>query len=203
MKRALILVDIQNDFLPEGALAVPEGDKVIDIANTVGKKFDLVIKTQDWHPAKHKSFAKNHNLEIGTIIDLNGLQQFLWPVHCVQGSKGADFSEQLASFENEFIFQKGGDIEVDSYSGFFDNGKRNSTGLGAFLKQQKIKALFVMGLATDYCVKYTVLDALELGFQTHLILDGCRGVNINNGDVESSIKTMQSAGVILVQSSEI
>lgn len=203
MKRALILVDIQNDFLPGGALAVPDGDKVIEIANKLGKAFDLVIKTQDWHPANHKSFAKNHDLEIGTIIDLNGLSQFLWPVHCVQGSKGAEFSDALDSFKNEVIFQKGGDIEVDSYSGFFDNGKRNATGLGDFLKEKNIEEVFVMGLATDYCVKFTTLDALDLGFKTHLIIDGCRGVNIAPGDVDTAVNNMQNAGAILVQSSEM
>lgn len=203
MKRALILVDIQNDFLPGGALAVPDGDKVIEIANKLGKAFDLVIKTQDWHPANHKSFAKNHDLEIGTIVDLNGLSQFLWPVHCVQGSKGAEFSDALDSFENEVIFQKGGDIEVDSYSGFFDNGKRNATGLGDFLKEKNIEEVFVMGLATDYCVKFTTLDALDLGFKTHLIIDGCRGVNISLGDVDTAVNNMQNAGAILVQSSEM
>ena len=203
MKRALILVDIQNDFLPGGALAVPDGDKVIEIANKLGKAFDLVIKTQDWHPANHKSFAKNHDLEIGTIIDLNGLSQFLWPVHCVQGSKGAEFSDALDSFKNEVIFQKGGDIEVDSYSGFFDNGKRNATGLGDFLKEKNIEEVFVMGLATDYCVKFTTLDALDLGFKTHLIIDGCRGVNITPGDVDTAVNNMQNAGAILVQSSEM
>ena len=203
MKRALILVDIQNDFLPGGALAVRDGDKVIEIASQVGKAFDLVIKTQDWHPANHKSFAKNHDLEVGTVIDLNGLPQFLWTVHCVQESKGSQFPATLPVFENEFVFQKGGDIEVDSYSGFFDNGKKNSTGLGDFLREKKIDELFVMGLATDYCVKFTVLDALELGFKTHLIVDGCRGVNVNPGDVDEAINSMQEKGAILVQSSEI
>ncbi len=203
MNATLILVDLQNDFLPGGALAVPEGEDVIDIANALSARFDLIVKTQDWHPSNHKSFASNHALDVGTIIDLNGLTQFLWPDHCVQQSFGAQFSADLVDVENTVVFQKGENPETDSYSAFFDNGHRSDTGLGDFLKTRKTDVLYVMGLATDYCVKFTVLDALKLGFKTYLVVDGCRGVDVNPGDVESALQEMEDAGAILILSHEI
>ena len=203
MNATLILVDLQNYFLPGGALAVSEGEDVIDIANALSPRFDLIVKTQDWHPSNHKSFASNHGLDIGTIIELNGLSQFLWPDHCIQHSFGAQFSGKLVDHENSIVFRKGEDPETDSYSAFFDNGHRNDTGLGDFLKKRKSEALYIMGLATDYCVKFTVLDALKLGFKTYLIVDGCRGVDVNPGDVESALQEMEDAGAILILSHEI
>lgn len=202
--KALILVDIQNDFCPGGALAVEEGDQVVPIANALMPKFDLVVATQDWHPANHGSFAANHPWrKPGQVIDLNGLPQVLWPIHCVQESFGAEFVQDLETEAIDKIFVKGTDPEIDSYSGFYDNGHRKATGLGAFLKAQAVEEVYVMGLATDYCVKFTALDALELGFQTKLIIDGCRGVNLEPGDVDKAIKEMEEKGVKLLHSDSI
>ena len=202
--RALILVDIQNDFLPGGALAVPKGDQVIAIANKLSPRFELVVATQDWHPADHASFAANHpGKKVGDVIDLNGLRQILWPVHCVQGTRGAAFAPGLDVSRVRRVFQKGTDRTIDSYSGFFDNGHRKSTGLADYLREQRVDEVFVMGLATDYCVKFTALDALQrAGLKTTLIEDGSRGVNLRPGDSGAAVKEMQKAGVRVVQSDD-
>jgi len=204
MDTALILVDLQNDFLPGGALAVPHGDDVIPIANTLMPKFKLVIATQDWHPTDHRSFASQHpGHKIGDVVDLNGLAQVLWPDHCVQGSDGAALAPGLNTDSLECVFQKGVDREIDSYSGFFDNGHRRSTGLGEYLQHRKIRSVYVLGLATDYCVKATALDAVQLGFQTFLVEDACRGVELNAGDVQRALQEMQRSGVVRVMSLQI
>jgi len=198
---ALILVDIQYDFLPGGALATQHGDDIIPRVNELTGHFDLTIATQDWHPADHKSFAANHpGSEEGDVIDLNGLDQILWPVHCVQGSKGARFPDELHTGSIDRIFRKGTDPEIDSYSGFFDNGHRKATGLGDFLQGQGIKYVFIAGLATDYCVKFTALDAVELDFETYVIEDACRGVNLNPGDIDQAIEDMKEKGIQIIQS---
>ena len=198
---ALILVDLQNDFCPLGALPVEEGDQVIPIANALMPHFQTVVATQDWHPANHGSFAANHPWrKPGQVIDLNGLDQVLWPIHCVQGSFGAEFDPQLDQTGIDQVFTKGTDPGIDSYSGFFDNGHRKATGLGDWLKEKGIKRVYVMGLATDYCVKFTALDALQLGFETYLIEDASRGVNLSPGDVEQAVEEMRQAGVQIVQS---
>lgn len=202
--KALILVDLQYDFCSGGALAVAEGDVVIPIANQLMTKFDVVVATQDWHPANHGSFAANHLWRRpGQMIDLHGLQQVLWPIHCVQDSFGAAFVQELNTDGITKVFQKGTDPKVDSYSGFFDNGKRNSTGLGDYLKEKDVTEVFVMGLATDYCVKFTALDAVDLGFKTYLVSDACRGVNLQEGDVEQAVVDMKEKGVMVVESREI
>ncbi|MCB0847700.1 MAG: bifunctional nicotinamidase/pyrazinamidase, partial [Bacteroidetes bacterium] len=176
MKKALIIVDIQNDFLPGGALAVNEGDQIIPLVNSIQNQFDLIVATQDWHPANHGSFAANHQEKTpGEVIDLYGLTQVLWPVHCVQNSPGAEFASDLDMKEVAKIFHKGTDPNIDSYSGFFDNGRKKKTGLGDFLQSEGVTHVYVVGLATDYCVKYTALDAASLGFQTTVIKDACRG----------------------------
>ncbi len=198
---ALILVDIQNDFVPGGALAVPEGDAVIPVCNAIRDGFDLVVATQDWHPRDHGSFAANHpGHSVGQVIDLNGLKQILWPVHCVQNTTGAQFAKDLRMLPTDRVFQKGTDPTIDSYSGFFDNGRRKSTGLDAFLKSNSVKDVFVAGLATDYCVKFTALDARTLGYNVHLVVDACRGVNLQPGDVDAAIKEMRRAGVMITKS---
>lgn len=200
---ALILVDIQNDFLPGGALAVPEGDAVIPICNSIRDRFDLVVATQDWHPRDHGSFAANHpGHAVGETIDLNGLKQILWPVHCVQNSPGAEFAKDLRMLPTDRVFQKGTDPGIDSYSGFFDNGHRKSTGLDDYLKSKSVTDVFVAGLATDYCVKFTALDARSLGYRVHLIVDACRGVNLQPGDVDAAIEDMRKAGVIVTKSED-
>lgn len=201
--KTLILVDIQNDFCPGGALAVSEGNEVVGIANQLMPKFDLVVATQDWHPAGHKSFASQNNKSIGDVFDLNGIQQIAWPDHCIQNTHGAEFVAELNANHINKIFPKGTDTEIDSYSGFFDNDHRNATGLGAFLKEKNGTEVFIMGLATDYCVKFTALDAIKLGFKTKLIIDGCRGVELSPGDIETAITEMKNAGVEIVRSSEI
>lgn len=202
--RAIILVDIQNDFLPDGALAVPGGEAIIPIVNKLQPVFDIVVMTQDWHPADHGSFAANHpGLRPYDVVNLNGLQQVLWPVHCVQDSPGSEFSMELDIRNVDRIFQKGTDPGIDSYSGFFDNGRRKATGMGDYLHQKGVKSVYVCGLATDYCVKFTALDALSLGFETFLIEDASRGVNVNPGDVKKAVAEMKAAGVGIMKSKEI
>jgi nicotinamidase/pyrazinamidase len=202
--RALVLVDIQNDFLPGGALAVPRGDEVIPVANRIQPRFDLVAATQDWHPADHMSFAANHaGRKIGEVIEVAGLAQILWPVHCVQGTPGAEFAAELDTRRVARVFQKGTDREIDSYSGFFDNGHRQATGLEEYLRQQGVRDLYVLGLATDYCVKFTALDGAALGFRVHLIEDGCRGVNLQPDDVSQALDAMRAAGIEIVRSDAV
>jgi nicotinamidase/pyrazinamidase len=204
MTPALLLIDLQNDFLPGGALAVAQGNEVVPVANAVQKHFELIVATQDWHPANHGSFAANHpGKQPFEEIDLFGLRQTLWPVHCVQGTHGADFAPSLDRSRWAAIFRKGSDPTVDSYSGLFDNGRRRATGLGDFLKARGVKDAYVMGLATDYCVKWTALDAAEQGFSVHLIVDGCRGVNLRPGDDQRAILEMQSHGIQLTHSSDV
>lgn len=200
----LILVDIQKDFLPGGALAVPEGDAVVPIANQLQAAFPVVLATQDWHPPDHGSFAANHpGRKLYEQIDLNGLPQTLWPVHCVQNTPGAELAPGLQRARIDRIFPKGTDPGIDSYSGFYDNGHRRSTGLGEWLKAKSVTEVFICGLATDYCVKFTALDAVSLGFKTHLIEDACRGVNLQLEDVAMAIQEMKQAGVLVTSSGEI
>jgi len=201
---ALILVDIQNDFLPGGALPVPDGDAIIPVVNRLQARFDRVVATQDWHPPDHGSFAANHPArKPGERIDLYGLSQILWPVHCVQGTRGADFALSIERSRWDKVVPKGTDPTIDSYSGFFDNGHRKATGLGDYLHEHGVTEVYVAGLATDYCVKFTALDAVQLGFRTHLIEDACRGVNLQPGDVERAIAEMRNAGVEIAASSEL
>jgi nicotinamidase/pyrazinamidase len=204
MKEALILVDLQNDFVPGGALAVPEGDQIVPAANRLADRFGLVVATQDWHPREHGSFAANHDgKKPGEVIDLNGLAQILWPVHCVQGTPGAEFLKGLKTDKITKVFQKGADPAVDSYSGFYDNGRRHSTGLGEYLKAQGVKRVCVCGLATDYCVKFTVLDALRDGFEVVLAEDACRGVNLQPDDSKKAIEEMKKAGAKVEKADKI
>jgi nicotinamidase/pyrazinamidase len=198
--RALILVDLQNDFCAGGALAVPDGDAVVPVANRLLPHFPIVVATQDLHPAEHLSFARNHpGRQPYDVIDLDGLRQVLWPAHCVRGTRGAEFHAQLNLAAITRVFPKGTDARVDSYSGFFDNGKRHATGLGAYLKEQGVHELAVLGLATDYCVKWTTLDALSLGLRVELIEDGCRGVGLAPDDVIHAIEEMRTAGARVVR----
>ncbi len=194
--KALIITDIQNDFCPGGALAIPEGDRIVPLVNRLQGRFDLVVATQDWHPAGHGSYAVNHpGKKVGEIVDLNGLAQILWPVHCVASTPGADFHPGLDRRRIVRVFHKGTDPDIDSYSAFFDNAHRKSTGLGEYLKQQGVDEIYLCGLATDYCVKFTALDAVDLGFKTRVIVDACRGVNLKQGDVERALDEMRAKGV--------
>lgn len=202
--KALILVDIQNDFLPGGALAVPDGDQVIPVVNRLQAAFPIVVATQDWHPANHGSFAASHpGKKAFEQIELNGLPQTLWPAHCVQHSKGAELATGLDRDRIAKVFPKGTDVGIDSYSGLFDNGHRKSTGLGEWLKSKGIGDVFVCGLATDYCVKFTALDAAKMGFKTSFIEDASRGVNLRRDDVTNAIEEMKRAGIAVVQSEEL
>lgn len=202
--RALVIVDLQYDFMPGGALAVAEGDTVVPIANRLMPEFDLVVATQDWHPADHGSFAVQHpGKQPGEVIDLNGLDQILWPTHCVQGSHGAEFHRDLDDSAIDKVFPKGTDTGIDSYSGFFDNGHRKSTGLADYLKNKGVSDVYVLGLATDYCVKFTALDAAELGFTTYVVEDACRGVNLAPGDVDKAKNEMRAAGITIIGSDQI
>jgi nicotinamidase/pyrazinamidase len=201
---ALLVVDIQNDFLPGGALGVPDGDQVIPLINRLIECFALVLATQDWHPANHGSFAANHpDRRPGEVIDLYGLTQVLWPVHCVQGSPGADFSVQLRTERFSKVFRKGIDPEIDSYSGFFDNGRKRSTGLVEYLRDQEVSALFICGLATDYCVKFSTLDSIGSGFRTCVIEDACRGVELKPGDSATALAEIREAGALIVKSGSV
>ena len=196
--KTLLLVDIQNDFLPGGALAVPGGDAIVPVVNGTIPQYDLVVATQDWHPPDHGSFAANHPgrapFEQGA---LDGLPQTLWPVHCVQNTGGALFAPGLHTREIARVFPKGMNARVDSYSGFYDNGRRAGTGLTEWLKAHRAVDLAICGLATDYCVKFTVLDALREGFHVTLLTDACRGVNLAPGDVERAIREMADAGAVI------
>lgn len=201
MTRALILVDIQNDFMPTGALPVPDGDAVVQVANAAQHHFDLIVSTQDFHPKNHGSFAANHSgRSPGEVIKLHGLKQVLWPTHCVQGTHGADFVAELNTTRIARVFPKGVHPTVDSYSGFFDNGHRHNTGLSAYLRKQCVDTVYLLGVATDYCIKFTALDARSEGFKTYLVEDGCRGVDLQPGDSQAAIHTMCEAGVQIITS---
>lgn len=197
--KTLIIVDVQNDFCSGGALAVPEGDRVVPEINRRQGEFDLVVATQDWHPPTHGSFAANHpGRRPGEQIMLAGLPQILWPVHCVQNTPGAELHPELNLEQIARVFPKGTDPTVDSYSGFFDNGRRHGTGLAEYFQQQGATDVFVCGLATDYCVRATALDAVALGFRTHLLEAACRGVELRPGDVRQAIDEMRRQGVVIV-----
>lgn len=175
--KALIIVDVQNDFLEGGNLAVPNGNAVIPVINEIQKEFELVVATQDWHPPSHNSFAVNHpGMSEFSILEVNGMPQVLWPIHCVQGSFGAEFHKDLTVEKIEAIFRKGMDRTIDSYSGFFDNDKRKSTGLFGYLKDREVDEVVIVGLAADFCVFFTANDALDLGFSTTIIEVGTKPI---------------------------
>lgn len=201
---ALLLVDVQHDFLPGGALAVPQGDEILPIIAFLQPMFDFIVATQDWHPANHGSFAANHSgTQSGQQIDLEGLSQILWPVHCVQGSSGADFPTTLDQSKWKAVFQKGKNPLVDSYSGFFDNARRGDTGLADYLKSKEIARVFVCGLALDYCVKFTALDSQSLGFETYVLTDATRAVNLHPEDGQRAIEELKQAGIHCLESKDL
>mgnify|MGYP003859159701 CR=1 FL=1 len=201
---ALLIVDVQYDFLPGGNLEVKEGDKIIPVINELQEKFDFIVATQDWHPADHKSFAANHQgKKVGDHIKLSGTDQILWPTHCVQESKGAQFHKDLRQDKWKKVFRKGRNPMVDSYSGFFDNNKLENTGLSDYLHDHDITDVYVVGLAADFCVKFTVLDAVKEGFETHLVTDATKAVNLYPSDFELALKEMSKTGAELVLSKDI
>ncbi len=200
----LILVDLQNDFMPGGALAVPRGDEVVAVANQLAARFDFVVASQDWHPPEHQSFASQHKGRMpGETVQLHGVTQVLWPDHCVQGTYGAEFYRGLEQGRVSEVFQKGTDPGIDSYSTFFDNARLRSTGLGERLREHNVETVYLLGLATDYCVKFSALDAASLGFRAIVVPEGCRGIDLNAGDVQRAWDELRTAGVDIVPAGDI
>lgn len=196
--KALIIVDVQNDFLPGGALAVPHGDEVIEPINRLAAVFPIVVATQDWHPANHVSFAANHpGKQPGDVVVIHGIEQQLWPVHCVQGTHGAELHPNLQLPTGARVFYKGDDPSTDCYSGFSDSLGR-SKDPDPWLRRQGVSEVYIVGLATDYCVKYTALDAAKLGYTTYVIPEACCGVNLHPEDSDRALQEMQAAGVELL-----
>ncbi len=203
-KNALVVVDVQNDFLPGGALGVASGDQILPHINRlVALSFDVCVASQDYHPAHHISFASRWGKKPGEQTCVNGVDQTLWPDHCVQGTKGADFSSNLDTSHFELVAHKGVNPEVDSYSIFFDSKKQLATGLDEFLQKKQITDVYFAGLATEYCVFYSVVDSIHLGFKPHVIIDACRGIDLNQGDVERAIQKMQDLGAEIVTTDEV
>lgn len=201
---ALLLVDIQNDFMPFGSLPVARGDEVVPVANELMTRFNLVVATQDWHPADHASFALNHpGRSPGDVIDLAGAEQVLWPPHCVQNAPGASFHSGLDIAGVDHVVRKGTQAAIDSYSGFFDNRHLRATGLENYLRDRDVSAVVVCGLATDYCVKYTALDGREHGFEVTVVEDGCRAVDLAGGDGERALDEMRAAGCHIIRSPQL
>lgn len=198
--KALILVDLENDFMPGGALGVRDADQIIPlIKEMIHYPFDVIVASKDWHPPEHGCFATNYEgKKVGDHIQLAGLDQILWPPHCVQETLGAEFAPGWDLTRIDKVIYKGTDPLVDSYSTFFDNGLRKSTGLENYLKDRGITDIYLAGLATEYCVAYSALDALKLGFHAYVIQDACRGINLQPNDVENALSTMQRAGVKLL-----
>lgn len=195
---------MQNDFMPGGTLAVPNADKIVPVINQLMPHFSLVVATQDWHPQDHVSFAPNHSeKKPGDVVDIKGIPQILWPVHCVRNTRGAELVSTLDKDKIESLFYKGTNKWVDSYSAFFDNARQKSTGLHDYLVSRVVKEIYICGVATEYCVLYSVLDALELGWEVHVIVDACKGINLRSGDVDAALETMRSRGAKLTTSKAI
>ncbi|WP_410001726.1 bifunctional nicotinamidase/pyrazinamidase [Singulisphaera sp. GP187] len=194
--RALLVVDVQNDFCPHGALAVPEGDLVVPIINKLSRRFTHVILTQDWHCDDHLSFASSHpGMKPMTLIELHYGPQILWPDHCVQGTPGAQFHPDLDLDRCDMIIRKGYRRDIDSYSAFFENDRQTPTGLAGYLRERGLTRLFIVGLATDFCVAYSAIDACRLGFEVTVIENACRGIDVE-GSLAASWQQMAEAGVI-------
>jgi nicotinamidase/pyrazinamidase len=191
--KALLIVDVQNDFMPGGALGVPKGDEIIPVINALQEKFDLIIATKDWHPPNHISFASRHGKKPGEIIKAQGYEQVLWPDHCVQNTYGSQLAPGLRTDKISHIVHKGTDPNRDSYSTFRDN-LGNETGLADYLNSKGIKEIYIVGLATDYCVRFSVHDALDSGFKVNVIEEGCRGI----GDTDQALKEMELSGALIL-----
>ena len=198
-REALIVVDVQNDFCPGGALAVAEGDQIVPRINALMADFAAVVLTQDWHPADHASFAARHpGHEAFSTIEMGYGAQTLWPVHCVQGTAGAAFHPALDTDRAQLIVRKGFRSAIDSYSAFFENDRRTATGLEGYLRSRGIEALTMVGLATDYCVAFSALDAAALGFEVTVLTGACRAIDLA-GSLDASLERMRKAGVRLVE----
>jgi len=200
MTTALLVIDIQNDFCPGGALAVQEGDQIIDRVNALMDQYDVVVATQDWHPADHKSFASNHDgAEPFSMITMPYGPQVLWPDHCIQGSTGAEFHKGLAIDKTDMIIRKGFRPEIDSYSAFFENDKKTVTGLAGYLKERGVTDVHLVGLATDFCVYYSAIDAVAQGLDATVLIDCCRAIDLD-GSLDAAMANMQSKKVAITES---
>ena len=200
----LLVIDVQKDFCPGGSLAINDGDAVVPVVNHIAAKSDRVIATQDWHPYDHVSFAGNHpGKNLYDIVEVGGIKQMLWPAHCVQGTDGAAFHPALSTENFSLILRKGMHSRIDSYSAFQENDKKTSTGLEGYLRGLRIEHLYLCGLATDYCVFYSAMDAVRLGFRASIVIDACRGVDAPKGNIEKSLKEMKKHGIALLNSSEL
>lgn len=201
--KALLIVDVQNDFCPGGALAVPDGDKVVPVINHLIDHFDTIIQTQDWHPKNHSSFASSHpEKNLYDVVEMKYGTQVLWPDHCVQGTKGADFHPDLKTDKTQVIIRKGFRREIDSYSTFFENDHKTTTGLAGYLKERGITDLYAVGLATDFCVKWSVIDGIDEGFNMHIVEDAVAGIDLD-GSLEQAWKEMKEKGVIVTTSDQL
>ncbi len=199
----LLVVDVQNDFCPKGALAVPDGDQVVSIINALMPKFTHVVLTQDFHPINHVSFASNHiDKAVYQTIELPYGKQVLWSDHCVQGTAGAWFHPSLCTAMAQMIIRKGTNPQIDSYSAFLEADRLTKTGLASYLKEKDIKRVFVVGLATDFCVAWTAIDAIDFGFECVVIDDACRGIDID-GSLQKAWANMTAKGVVRVVSDEL
>lgn len=201
--KALLIVDLQNDFCEGGALEVPDGSTIVPVVNQLINSFNAIIQTQDWHPEGHASFASSHKgKEPNDTIEMDYGSQVLWPDHCVQGSIGAEFHPDLNTNKSQVIIRKGFRPQIDSYSAFYENDQKTKTGLTGYLKTRGITDLYTVGLATDFCVKWSVLDGLKEGFNMHIVKDAVKGIDID-GSVESAWDEMKSEGVDVVHSESI
>ncbi len=201
---ALLVVDVQNDFCPGGALAVPGGDAVVPVINRITPAFPVVVATQDWHPGGHISFASRHEGKNPfEVIEIRGTEQVLWPDHCVEGTPGADFHPRLDTTAVRFVLRKGANREVDSYSAFVENDRRTTTGLAGLLRELGVERIFVSGLATDVCVRATALDGRGAGFQVTLLEDACRPVDVPPGNLAGALRQMMDAGVRIFLTDEL
>ncbi len=200
---ALIIIDVQNDFCADGALEVPDGEKVVPVINALSGRFSLTVATQDWHPRGHVSFASAHGRNPGETIKLSSDPQMLWPDHCVQGSEGADFHPNLDLQAVNMILRKGSSPHLDSYSAFQENDHRTTTGLTAYLRGMRVSRVYLCGLATDYCVYFSAIDAVEAGFDTVVLMDAVRAVDIPAGNLDKALAAMRQKGIRLMQSKKI
>lgn len=202
-EQALLIIDVQNDFCPGGALEVPEGDRVVPVINRLSEAFDIVLQTQDWHPEGHSSFASSHEgRDPFETVEMSYGEQVLWPDHCVQGSEGAEFHPDLVTRRSQLIVRKGFRREIDSYSAFYENDNETVTGLAGYLRSRNIDTLYTAGLATDFCVKWSVLDGLREGFGIRIVEDAVRGIDIE-GSVDRAWSEMLDAGAGKVRSSDL
>lgn len=201
--KALLIVDIQNDFCPGGALAVPDGDTIVPMVNKLVNVFDTIIQTQDWHPAGHSSFASTHDdKDPYDTVEMDYGTQVLWPDHCVQGSMGAEFHPELNTLKTQVIIRKGFRKAIDSYSTFFENDQQTTTGLTGYLNQRGITDLYTVGLATDFCVKWSILDGIDEGFNMHIVKDAVKGIDLD-GSLDAAWDEMKEKGVNIVKSDDL